>query len=68
MAFHQCIQLSNCGGKSSSFNLSGLKEDQVASQLADGTLFLSYPKEELESKFLVDPPPASVQRFVCESV
>ena len=26
-------------------------------QLADETLFLSYPKEELESKFLVDPSP-----------
>ena len=29
----------------------------VAPQLADETLFLSYPKEELESKFLVDPSP-----------
>ena len=32
-------------------------EKFVASQLADETLFLSYPKEELESKFLVDPSP-----------
>ena len=46
--------------------LLGVKK-KVASQLADGTLFLSYPKEELESKFLVDPL-ASVRRFVCESV
>ena len=40
----------------------------VASQLAEGTLFLSYPKEELESKFLVDPPLRACSVFVCESV
>ena len=35
----------------------------VASQLADETLFLSYPKEELESKFLVDPSPCERAAF-----
>ena len=33
------------------------------SQLADETLFLSYPKEELESKFLVDPSPCERAAF-----
>ena len=41
----------------------------VAPQLADETLFLSYPKEELEKQVPSRSLPlASVQRFVCESV
>ena len=36
---------------------------EVASQLADETLFLSYPKEELESKFLVDASPCERAAF-----
>ena len=39
------------------------RNSTVASQLADETLFLNYPKEELESKFLVDPSPCERAAF-----